>query len=173
MLSPTDDCTRAKRTAVRRQGSYGLDAPRLLPIFALLVLADLADGIFSRSIGPLVAASVILACGALGFYASRRGKFVVWARLLDEFGPYEEMKARTLAIARGKLKPKVLSYLWVRAGMNIRFYLDPATGQPHILNHGVDESEVPTSWKLRARTDRDATEPELRLVKRGRGATCV
>ena len=26
--------------------------------------------------------------------------------------------------------------------MQITFYLDPATGQPHIYNHGVDESEV-------------------------------
>jgi hypothetical protein len=26
--------------------------------------------------------------------------------------------------------------------MNIRFYLDPTTGQPHILEHGVDEKEV-------------------------------
>jgi arsenite methyltransferase len=86
MASPSDDRTHVKRTAVRRRGSYGLDAPRLLPILALLVLADLADGIFSRSIEPLVAAVVILACGALGFYASRRGKFVVWARLLDGLG---------------------------------------------------------------------------------------
>ncbi len=26
--------------------------------------------------------------------------------------------------------------------MNIRFYLDPETGQPHIYNHGVRENEV-------------------------------
>jgi len=26
--------------------------------------------------------------------------------------------------------------------MEIRFYLDPSTGQPHILNHGVEEDEV-------------------------------
>lgn len=26
--------------------------------------------------------------------------------------------------------------------MNIRYYLDPATRQPHILDHGVDEKEV-------------------------------
>ena len=26
--------------------------------------------------------------------------------------------------------------------MNIRYYLDPTTGQPHILEHGVDEREV-------------------------------
>jgi hypothetical protein len=26
--------------------------------------------------------------------------------------------------------------------MNIRFYLDPETGQPHIYSHGVNEKEV-------------------------------
>jgi hypothetical protein len=26
--------------------------------------------------------------------------------------------------------------------MNIRYYLDPTTGHPHILEHGVDENEV-------------------------------
>ena len=26
--------------------------------------------------------------------------------------------------------------------MNIRFYLDPETGEPHIYNHGVTEDEV-------------------------------
>ena len=26
--------------------------------------------------------------------------------------------------------------------MNVRFFLDPDTAQPHILNHGVSESEV-------------------------------
>jgi uncharacterized DUF497 family protein len=26
--------------------------------------------------------------------------------------------------------------------VNIGFYLDPATGQPHVLHHGVEEEEV-------------------------------
>jgi hypothetical protein len=26
--------------------------------------------------------------------------------------------------------------------MNVRFYLDPGTGEPHIYNHGIDEREV-------------------------------
>ena len=26
--------------------------------------------------------------------------------------------------------------------MNIRFYIDPETGEPHIYNHGVDEAEA-------------------------------
>ena len=34
----------------------------------------------------------------------------------------------------------MVSLLWL--AMNIRYYLDPTTGQPHILEHGVDEKEV-------------------------------
>jgi hypothetical protein len=30
--------------------------------------------------------------------------------------------------------------LWL--ALNIRYYLDPTTGQPHILEHDVDEREV-------------------------------
>ena len=26
--------------------------------------------------------------------------------------------------------------------MNLRFYLDPETGEPHIYNHGITEDEV-------------------------------
>jgi hypothetical protein len=26
--------------------------------------------------------------------------------------------------------------------MNVRFYVDPETGDPHIYNHGIDEEEV-------------------------------
>jgi len=53
--------------------------------------------------------------------------------------------------------------------MVIRFYLDPATGQPHILEHGVDESEVEDVLA----TARGATVPESRLGIRGRDAICV
>lgn len=101
MVSPSDDPAQAKRTVGRRRGSYGLDAPKLLPIFALLVLADLADGVFSRSIEPIVAAAVILGCGFLGFYASRRGKFAVWARLLDELGLKGDERLLDIGCGRG------------------------------------------------------------------------
>lgn len=30
--------------------------------------------------------------------------------------------------------------------MNIRYYIDPETGQPHLYNHGVNECEV--EWVL-------------------------
>ena len=85
----------------KRRGSYGLDAPRLLPIFALLVLAEIADGIFSRHIVPLVAAAVILGLGGFGLYASRRGKFVVWARLLGQLGLRGDERILDIGCGRG------------------------------------------------------------------------
>lgn len=69
---------------VQRKGSYGLDAPYLLPIPIILFLGNLLDGIISKSVWPFVGAAVVLCCSALGLYASRRGKFVVWAELLNQ-----------------------------------------------------------------------------------------
>ena len=68
---------------VRRYGSYGVDAPYLLPILGVLLAVNVWQGIVSGSIWPFIGAAVVLACGACGLYASRRGKFEVWAELLD------------------------------------------------------------------------------------------
>jgi len=68
----------------RRRGSYGIDAPYFLPVPALLILANLVNGVISKSLWPFLAASLIIGCTAFGLYASRRGKFVVWARLFRQ-----------------------------------------------------------------------------------------
>lgn len=79
MLAPPN----ANTIQPRRRGSYGIDAPRLLPVLAALFIANLADGLLSGKPWPFLGAAVILCCAALGLYASRRGKFLVWAELLD------------------------------------------------------------------------------------------
>lgn len=71
-------------SATRRpKGSYGIDAPRLLPVLALLFIANLVHGIMSGELWPFLGAATILGCASLGFHASRRGKFLVWSELLD------------------------------------------------------------------------------------------
>jgi len=67
----------------KRKGSYGVDAPYMLPVPVLLIVGNLVSGVLSREVWPFVAAGIILASMGLGLYASRRGKFVVWADLLN------------------------------------------------------------------------------------------
>jgi ubiquinone/menaquinone biosynthesis C-methylase UbiE len=54
-----------------------------LPVIALLFIANLVQGVMSGKWWPFFGAALILGCAAVGFYASRRGKFLVWRELLD------------------------------------------------------------------------------------------
>jgi SAM-dependent methyltransferase len=78
---------------VRRNGSYGIDAPYLLPILGALLVANIVQGVVSPSVWPFAGAVIILACATIGLYASRRGKFLVWTELLCqlEFGGDERI----------------------------------------------------------------------------------
>jgi SAM-dependent methyltransferase len=86
---------------IPRKGSYGLDAPYLLPILVLLFFANVANGLVSHSVWPFVGAVAVLACGACGWYTSRRGKFVVWAGLLDHLGLAGDERVLDLGCGRG------------------------------------------------------------------------
>ena len=85
----------------RRNGSYGIDAPYLLPIPILLIAVNLFAGIVSRSVGPFVGAAAVTACAGLGLYASRRGKFVVWADLLDQLALRGDEQILDIGCGRG------------------------------------------------------------------------
>ena len=74
----------SSRIKARRKGSYGFDAPKLLPVLGLLFIVNVVQGIIVRSLWPLLGAALILGCAGVGLYASRRGKFAIWARLLDQ-----------------------------------------------------------------------------------------
>jgi ubiquinone/menaquinone biosynthesis C-methylase UbiE len=72
------------KTKSRLKGSYGLDAPYLLPIPLIIVVWNVVRGIMSWTLWPFVAAAIVAVCMGCGLFTSRRGKFIVWAELLDE-----------------------------------------------------------------------------------------
>lgn len=72
------------RTSELRRGSYGIDAPGLLPVAGLLLVGNIVLGIFTRTPGPFIGAGFIALFWGLGMHASLRGKFVVWSRILDD-----------------------------------------------------------------------------------------
>jgi arsenite methyltransferase len=91
----------ANRLAARRKGSYGLDAPYLLPLPAVAFAYNVVQGALSGRVWPFLGAAVIAACMASGLYASRRGKFVVWAEILDGLGLRGDERVLDLGCGRG------------------------------------------------------------------------
>jgi arsenite methyltransferase len=95
--------TRLLVDPTRRQGSYGIDAPYLLPVPAVPIAVNVVNGIISGTVWPFVGAAVILACTGMGLYASRRGKFVVWAMLLDQLSLRGHERILDIGCGRGAI----------------------------------------------------------------------
>lgn len=100
-----------RQTRLPRNGSYGVDAPFLLPVAVLLSVANVVNAAFARSAWPIVGAAAVLACCAMGLYASRRGKFVVWARLLDRVKWRGDERVLDIGCGRGAVLLMVAEHL--------------------------------------------------------------
>ena len=87
----------------RPPGDYGIDAPRLLIVPVVLIGAGIAQAVVQETFWPLVGVVLIVACCGLAAYASRAGKFVVWARLLDGLNLRGSEEILDLGCGRGAL----------------------------------------------------------------------
>ena len=85
----------------RRKGSYGIDAPYLLPILGALMVGNVASGVVSGTAWPFLGAAAVLACAGCGLHTSRRGKFVVWAELLEQLRLRGDERVLDLGCGRG------------------------------------------------------------------------
>jgi cyclopropane fatty-acyl-phospholipid synthase-like methyltransferase len=73
----------------------------LLPILGVVLVANVASGLISGTVCPFLGAAALLACAGFGLYASRRGKFVVWAGVLDELQLRGDERILDLGCGRG------------------------------------------------------------------------
>jgi SAM-dependent methyltransferase len=90
-----------ERVTPRRRGSYGIDAP-LAPVFlAVLAALEVTLAVISGSVRPLLAALFILAMLGFYLYTTLRGKFVVWAKLLDQLNLRGDERILDLGCGRG------------------------------------------------------------------------
>jgi ubiquinone/menaquinone biosynthesis C-methylase UbiE len=72
------------------------------------------QGIISGTAWPFVAAGVVLACIGCGLYTSVRGKFVVWAELLDQIALRGDEQALDLGCGRGAVL--LMAAQWLTTG---------------------------------------------------------
>jgi ubiquinone/menaquinone biosynthesis C-methylase UbiE len=90
-----------ERVTPRRRGSYGIDAPYAPAFIAILVVIYLVLAIISGRPMFLLAALFILAI--LGFYlhGTLRGKFHLWAELLDSLNLRGDERILDMGCGRG------------------------------------------------------------------------
>jgi len=88
-------------TTPPRRGSYGIDAPLLVPIPIFLAAANIVLGIVSRSIWPYLGAAAWLCMMGFALHASKRGKFIVWERVLDSLALRGDERILDLGCGRG------------------------------------------------------------------------
>jgi arsenite methyltransferase len=106
-MVPTEACKLRESSEVkpvvtaRRKGFYGFDAPYLLPMFGVLVLINVLEGWYSRSIWPILVAGFLTGCAGFGLYASLRGKFVIWNELLERLGLRGDERILDMGCGRG------------------------------------------------------------------------
>ena len=91
------------RSNVKRRGSYGFDGPYSLPILGLLIAAGVVSGVLSETVWPFIGAVAIFACAGLDFYATRRGKFVVWGNVLDQLRLQGDEEILDVGCGRGAI----------------------------------------------------------------------
>ncbi|MFH9864962.1 class I SAM-dependent methyltransferase [Streptomyces lydicus] len=95
------------RSSARRQGKYGVDAPYVPALYGaagvgLLAWASLVT-VDGRTAAPwaLFFGCVALLAAGLYMYATKRGKFVVWEKLLDELALNGDENILDLGCGRG------------------------------------------------------------------------
>jgi SAM-dependent methyltransferase len=85
----------------RRRGSYGIDAPYAAAFIVLMVVLELALAILSGKPWIFLLFLFVLAVAASYFYGTLRGKFVVWARLLDQLQLRGDERILDMGCGRG------------------------------------------------------------------------
>jgi arsenite methyltransferase len=90
-----------ERVTPRRRGSYGIDAPYAAAFLAVLTVAEFVVAIISGRAWTFLPAVLVLAFFCSFLYASLRGKFVVWAELLDRLNLRGDERILDLGCGRG------------------------------------------------------------------------
>ena len=98
----------------RRRGSYGIDAPYWVAIFAVVIAANIVNAVISGGVWPFVPVVVLLACAGSCLYTTLRGKFVVWANLLDAYNHLGD--SENVRVTKAKTQELLEQYVAGAAG---------------------------------------------------------
>jgi arsenite methyltransferase len=94
-----------RQTQPRRRGTYGIDAPHVFGALALVIVACLVIAVIrainSGRVEPLLPVLFMLTVAACVLHTTLRGKFVIWAELLDRLRLRGDERILDLGCGRG------------------------------------------------------------------------
>jgi len=89
------------RVNPRRRGSYGIDAPYWAAGLAVLIAVNVLSAVLSGGVWSWMPVVFLLGCAAFAFHTTLRGKFAVWAALLDQMALRGDERVLDLGCGRG------------------------------------------------------------------------
>lgn len=89
------------RVTSRRRGSYGIDAPYGPLLMAVMAAAELVFAVITGNTRILLIGLFILAILAAYLHATLRGKFIVWAEILDTLNLRGDERILDMGCGRG------------------------------------------------------------------------
>jgi SAM-dependent methyltransferase len=122
-VSSTEAIPLGAKVRRQRKGSYGLDAPYLLPLPTLVIAWNLIHGIISKSPWPFCWAALVAAIVGFGWHSSRRGKFVVWAELLDQLNLRGDERILDIGCGRGAVLLMAAQHLTTGRAVGIDLWI--------------------------------------------------
>jgi arsenite methyltransferase len=85
----------------RRRGSYGIDAPYAAAFMVALAIGELAIALATAKVPAFLAFLFVSAVAASYFYNTLRGKFVIWAHILDQLKLRGDERILDMGCGRG------------------------------------------------------------------------
>ncbi len=99
------------RVNPRRRGSYGIDAPYGPILMGVVAAGELGLAITSGKTLPLIAGLFVLAVLAAYLHATLRGKFILWAEILDQLNLRGDERILDMGCGRGAVLLLAAQYL--------------------------------------------------------------
>jgi arsenite methyltransferase len=100
LTATSSELTRAV-TRPSRKGHYGWDAPYLLILPAIAIAFYVWQALVTWRPWPLIGAILVGLICAFGWHSSRRGKFIVWNRILDDLALAGDEQVLDVGCGRG------------------------------------------------------------------------
>lgn len=132
------------RVTPRRRGSYGIDAPYALVLLAGLAALYLVLAIVTGQVRFWLLTSFLLALGALHLHFTLRGKFVVWAELLDRLRLRGDERILDLGCGRGAVLLMAAQHLTTGRAVGVDLWRtqDQSGNSPEATRRNADAEGV-------------------------------